>query len=97
MALNYDLECFDDIWLDNVSPFIDDVMDIGFNVEVDTLDNEELSRDICSFYISWNKTPHEREKVLAELEESPIKIPIQMIPIEKICEVLMVIINNNLK
>lgn len=52
-------------------------MDVGFNSVLESPYANFFSRHILELYINWNK-PEKRQKVIDDLKNLPIPIPIQV-------------------
>lgn len=74
-----------------ISDIIEDVMDVGFDVVLEDSSADDLSRHICKLYSDWNQSEG-RQKVIDELKNLPITIPIQVVPVKSIREKQKVIL-----
>lgn len=74
-----------------ISDIIEDVMDVGFDVVLDDGSADEISKHICQIYYDWNESMDGRKKVIDELRNLPVIIPIQVAPVrtkrekQKVC------------
>lgn len=69
-----------------ISDIIEDVMDVGFDVVLEDNSADDLGRHICQLYQDWNQSIDSRKKVIDELQNLPIKIPIQLLSVKPIRE-----------
>lgn len=70
----------------SISDIIEDVMDVGFDVVLEDASADDLSKHICKLYCDWNQSLDDRKKVIDELKNLPITIPIQVVPLRPIRE-----------
>lgn len=69
-----------------ISDIIEDVMDVGFDVVLEDASADDLSKHICKLYCDWNQSMDDRKKVIDELKNLPVTIPIQVVPVKQIRE-----------
>ncbi|XP_025415389.1 uncharacterized protein LOC112687070 [Sipha flava] len=69
-----------------ISDIIEDVMDVGFDVVLEDASADDLSKHICKLYCDWNQSVEGRKKVIDELKNLPVLIPIQVVPVRPIRE-----------
>lgn len=67
-------------------------MDVGFDVVLEDSSADDLSKHICQLYCDWNSSSDGRKKVIDELKNLPIIIPIQVVPVRPVREKPKVII-----
>lgn len=70
----------------SISDIIEDVMDVGFDVVLEDASADDLSKHICNIYCDWIQSLEGRQKVIDELKNLPIIIPIQMVSVRPIRE-----------
>lgn len=75
-----------------ISDIIEDVMDVGFDVVLEDASADDLSKHICKLYCDWNQSMDDRKKVIDELKNLPVTIPIQVVPVKQIREKSKVIV-----
>lgn len=56
-------------------------MDVGFDVVLEDGSADEISKHICQLYFDWNESMDGRKKVIDELRNLPITIPVQVVPV----------------
>lgn len=78
----------------SISDIIEDVMDVGFDVVLEDASADDLSKHICKLYCDWNQSIDDRKKVIDELKNLPVTIPIQVVPVRQIREKSKVICFN---
>lgn len=61
-------------------------MDVGFDVVLEDASADDLGRHICNLYCDWSQSMDGRKKVIDELRNFPITIPIQVVPVKPIRE-----------
>lgn len=69
-------------------------MDVGFDVVLEDSSTDDLSKHICKLYCDWNQSIDARKKVIEELKNLPIAIPIQVVPVRPLNEKKKVISEN---